>query len=120
VYEYDLLHGPTKDFCHPGYCIPEVSGVVQDAQGNPVDRYAVAVKMDSPTFGVLYCAVGDEQKVLQPGQFKFGSPDGRVFGEYKLTVVRAPGDPTALSATYDLGGSSALKGQHTNIVFRHK
>jgi hypothetical protein len=100
--------------------MPEVRGDVLDAQGNPVDRYLVTVKLNSPVHGVKYCAVGDEAKMLQPGQFKFDSPDGQVFGEYSLTVVRSQGDPTPLSQTYVLGGKSAAKGQHTGIIFRHK
>jgi hypothetical protein len=120
VYEYELVQGPQKDFCHPGGCLPEISGDVQDAQGIPVDRYLVTIKLNSPVFGVQYCAVGDESKMMQPGQFKFETPDGRTFGEYTLTVVRSQGDPTPLSATYPLGGGSALKGQHTLIIFRRK
>ena len=120
MYEYELLQEPQKDFCHPGYCLPEISGDVQDAQGIPVDRYLVTIKLNSPVFGVQYCAVGDESKMMQPGQFKFETPDGRTFGEYTLTVVRSQGDPTPLSASYRLGGGSALKGQHTGIIFRRK
>jgi hypothetical protein len=119
VYEYDMVQSPNKDFCHPGYCIPEISGDVLDAEGNPVPRYLVTVKLDSPVFGVVYCAVGDEQKMLQPGQFKFESPDGRVFGDYKLTVV-ANDRTTPLSQAYSIGGSAAAKGQHTGIIFRHR
>lgn len=119
-HEYELIQGPNKDFCHPGYCVPAISGDVLDAQGDPVDRYLVTVKLDSPVHGVKYCAVGDEAKMLQPGQFKFESPDGQVFGQYTLTVVRSQGDPTPLSETYELGGLSAGKGQHTLIIFRHK
>ena len=100
--------------------MPEIRGDVLDAQGNPIDRYAATIKLNSPVFGVVYCAVGDEQKMLQPGQFKFESPDGRVFGDYELTVVRSQGDPTPLSLTFDLGGTSAAKGQHTGIIFRRK
>jgi hypothetical protein len=120
VYEYDMIQAPTKDFCHPGYCIPEISGQVLDNQGNPVSRYLVTIKLNSPVHGVKYCAVGDEAKMLQPGQFKFESPDGQVFGDYTLTVVRSEGDPTALSETYSIGGSAAAKGQHTGIIFRHR
>src|SRR4030042_1979842 len=75
VYEYEMVQAPQKIECHPGTCVPAISGEVQDAQGNPVDRYAVTIKLNSPTFGVLYCAVGDTSKMLQPGQFKFESPD---------------------------------------------
>jgi hypothetical protein len=119
AYEYELIQEPTKDFCHPGFCMPEVSGQVLDAQGNPVDRYLVTIKMDSPVHGVLYCAVGDANKMLQPGQFKFDTPDGQVFGDYTLTVV-ANDRSTPLSPIYKLGGTSAMKGQHTGIIFRHK
>jgi hypothetical protein len=114
-----MVQLPNKDFCHAGYCLPEIRGDVLDAQGNPVDRYAVAVKLESPVFGVQYCAAGDESKMLQPGQFKFESVDGQSFGDYKLTVVRGPGDPTALSQTYSLGMAPG-KSQHTGIIFRHK
>jgi hypothetical protein len=100
--------------------MPEISGDVVDAQGSPVDRYLVTIKLNSPIHGVKYCAAGDEAKMLQPGQFKFDSPDGQVFGEYTLTVVRSQGDPTPLSPTYSLGGTSAMKGQHTGILFRRK
>ena len=120
TYDYELVKGPTKDFCHPGTCMPEIRGDVLDAQGNPIDRYAATIKLNSPVFGVVYCAVGDEQKMLQPGQFKFESPDGRVFGDYELTVVRGPGDPAPLSPTYSFGGHAAGKGQHTGIIFRRK
>jgi len=120
TYDYVLVTGPKKDFCHEGVCLPEVRGDVLDGQGNPVDRYLVAIKLNSPVFGVQFCAAGDEQKMLQPGQFKFESPDGRTFGEYTLTVVRSQGDPTPLSLTHELGGTAALKGQHTGIVFQRK
>jgi hypothetical protein len=120
TYDYVLTQPPIKDFCHAGTCLPEVRGDVLDAQGNPVDRYSVTVKIDSPVFGVQFCAVGDEVKMLQPGQFKFESPDGRAFGDYSLTVVRSQGDPTPLSQSYQLGGQAALKGQHTGIVFQRK
>jgi hypothetical protein len=120
VYEYEMVQLPTKDFCHPGYCLPEISGDVQDAQGNPVDRYLVTIKLVSPVHGVKYCIVGDEARMLQPGQFKFESPDGQIFGDYTLTVIRSESDPTPLSQTYTIGGSAAGKGQHTGIIFRHK
>jgi hypothetical protein len=120
VYEYEMIQEPKKDFCHPGYCLPEISGDVLDAQGNPVDRYLVTIKLNSPVFGVKYCAVGDTAKMLQPGQFKFESPDGRVFGDYTLTVVRSQGDPSPLSQTYQIGGKAAAKGQHTGVIFRKK
>lgn len=120
AYDYELTKQPKKDFCHPGYCIPEISGDVYDAAGNPIDRYSATIMLDSPVFGTIYCAVGDENKMLQPGQFKFGSPDGRVFGDYQLTVVRGPGDPSPLSKTYSFGGTAAAKGQHTGVEFRRK
>ncbi|HJX37005.1 MAG TPA: hypothetical protein VJ714_00265 [Anaerolineae bacterium] len=119
VYEYEMVQAPQKIECHPGTCVPAISGEVQDAQGNPVDRYAVTIKLNSPTFGVLYCAVGDTSKMLQPGQFKFESPDGRVFGDYTLSVVRSQGDPTPLSQPYQLGGVS-VKSNHWGIIFRRK
>jgi hypothetical protein len=109
---------PQKDLCHPGTCVPAIAGEVQDAQGNPVARYLVTIRLNSPAFGVLYCAVGDESKMLQPGQFKFESPDGRVFGDYTLTVV-ANDRTTPLSQTYQIGGTS-VKSNHWGIIFRHK
>jgi hypothetical protein len=115
-----MVQTPKKDFCHPGTCMPEIRGDVLDAAGNPVDRYLVTIKLDSPVFGVKFCPAGDEQKMLQPGQFKFESVDGRVFGDYTLTVVRSQGDPTPLSISYQIGGSAAGKGQHTGIIFRRK
>ena len=119
VYEYEMVQGPQKIECHPGTCVPAIAGEVQDAQGNPVDRYAVTIKLNSPTFGVEYCAVGDESKMLQPGQFKFESPDGRVFGEYTLTVVRSQGDPTPISQTHEIKGVS-VKSNHWGIIFRRR
>ncbi len=113
-----MVQEPQKIQCDPGTCVPAISGDVQDAQGNPVARYLVTIKLDSSTFGVLYCAVGDESKMLQPGQFKFESPDGRVFGMYSLTVV-ANDRSTPLSRTYQLKGVSR-DSNHWGIVFRHK
>jgi hypothetical protein len=118
VYEFHHVSGPTKDPCHPGFCLPEIGGMVIDAQGNPIERYAVWIKLESATFGVQYCAVGDTSKMLQPGQFKFQSND-LVFGEYTLTVVRGQGDPTPLSPPLrDKMNSYIGGGQQTNIVFQ--
>lgn len=119
VYEYHHVSGPIKDPCHPGWCLPEISGVVWDAQGSPLDNFnRVWIKLESETFGVQYCATGDETLALQPGHFKFNSPDGRVFRTYTLTVVRSPGGQ-ALSAPLDEKMNSIVKGgQQTNIVFQ--
>jgi hypothetical protein len=92
---------------------------VQDVQGNPVARYLVTIKLNSATFGVEYCPVGDESKVLQPGQFKFESPDGQIFGDYTLTVV-ANDRSTPLSPPYQLGMVAITKANQWGIVFRHK
>jgi hypothetical protein len=119
VYQYELVQQPQRDPCHGGTCVPAIKGEVQDAQGNPIDRYAVTIKISSSAFGVQYCAVGDESKMLQPGQFKFESPDGRVFGDYTLTVV-ANDRVTALSQTYQLGMAAITKANQWGIVFRHK
>jgi hypothetical protein len=89
-----------------------------DAQGSPVARYLVTIKLESAVFGVVYCPVGDESKMLQPGEFKFESPDGQTFGDYKLTVV-ANDRSTPLSQTYTLGMAPG-KGNHHDIIFRHK
>jgi hypothetical protein len=114
-----MVQLPIKDWCHGAeFCQPAIKGDVQDSQGNPVPRYLVTIKLDSPVFGVQFCAVGDESKMLQPGQFKFESPDGRTFGEYKLTVV-ANDRSTPLSQPYTLG-MAPLKGNHHDIIFRHK
>lgn len=119
VYEYHHVSGPIKDPCHAGWCLPEISGVVWDAQGNPIDNFnRVWIKLESETFGVQYCATGDETMALQPGQFKFNSPDGRLFRTYTLTVVRNPGGQ-ALSAPLNQKMNSIVKGgQQTNIVFQ--
>ncbi len=117
VYEYYYVSGPIRDFCHAGFCLPEISGEVRDAQGNPIDRYLVWIELDSDRFGVEYCAVGDEHKMLQPGQFKFESHGGQLFGDYRLTVIRSQGDPTPLSATAYLKMRS-LKSQQTEIIFQ--
>jgi len=119
VYEYQLIQEPTKDPCHPGWCIPEVSGNVVDAQGNPVDNYnRVTIKLECARLGALYCPTGDPEQLLQPGQFKFVSPDSQVFGEYTLTVVRSKGDPTSLSPVYNLKMNAYTRGQQTNIIFQ--
>jgi hypothetical protein len=115
-----MVEGPQKIPCDPGTCVPAIKGEVQNADGSPVARYAVTIKLTSPAFGVpQYCAAGDESKMLQPGQFKFESPDGQRFGLYSLTVVRSQGDPTPLSETYPLKGVSS-ESNHWGIVFRHK
>jgi len=119
VYEYEMVQEPTKDWCHPGYCVPAIKGEVQNADGSPVARYAVTVKLVSPTFGTQWCAVGDENKVLQPGEFKFETTTGEFPELYTLTVVRSQGDPTPLSQTYEIKGVS-VKANHYGIVFRHK
>jgi len=119
AYEFHKVSGPIKDPCHPGFCLPEISGIVIDAQGNPLDNFnRVWIELDSQIFGVQYCATGEEALMLQPGQFKFNSPDGQKFGEYTMRVVRGPGgDP--LSAPYQ-GKMNALAkaGQQTGIIFQ--
>jgi hypothetical protein len=55
--------------------------------------------------------------MLQPGQFKFESHGGQLFGDYRLTVIRSQGDPTPLSATAYLKMRS-LKSQQTAIIFQ--
>jgi len=55
--------------------------------------------------------------MLQPGQFKFESHGGQLFGDYRLTVVRSQGDPTPLSATLHEKMRS-LKSQQTNLIFQ--
>jgi hypothetical protein len=113
-----MVQLPQRDFCHPGTCVPAIKGEVQNADGSPVARYLVTIKLESQLFGVAYCPVGDESKMLQPGEFKFESPDGQTFGEYKLTVV-ANDRTTPLSQTYTLGMAPG-KGNHWGIIFRHK
>jgi hypothetical protein len=119
VYEFFHKSGPIKDPCHAGWCLPEISGIVIDAEGNPLDNFnPVWIKLDSSVFGVLHCRTGDEAQALQPGQFKFNSPDGQVFREYTLTVLRNPGGQ-ALSAPLREKMNSIVKGgQQTNIVFQ--
>lgn len=116
-FEYEMVQLPTRDFCFPGTCVPAISGEVSDAQGQPLPRYMATIKLDSPVHGVKYCIVGDEAKSLQPGQFKFETPDGQSFGDYTLTVVRGPGDPHPLSITYSLGMAPG-KSNHWGIGFR--
>jgi LysM repeat protein len=120
AYDYHLVQGPTKDACHPGFCVPEVSGIVRDAQGNPlVNAEAVWIKLVSTVHGTLYCRTGDPALLLQPGMFKFVSPDGDVFRDYTLTVVRSSGNPTPLSPTHEFKMNSyATAGQQSNIVFQ--
>jgi len=55
--------------------------------------------------------------MLQPGQFKFESHGGELFGAYRLTVVRSQGNPTPLSAALHEKMIS-LKSQQTNIIFQ--
>jgi LysM repeat protein len=119
-YEYQMVRQPDKDACHPGYCVPEVSGVVQDAAGNPLSNSTpVWIKLVSETQGTMYCRSGDPDQLLQEGLFKFVSKDGDVFGDYTLTVVRSQGDPTALSKTYSLRMNSHVAGgQQSNIIFK--
>jgi hypothetical protein len=118
VYEFFHKSGPTKDPCHAGLCLPEISGIVIDAEGNPLDNFnRVWIKLDSSVFGVVHCATGDEAQALQPGQFKFQS-DGLLFRGYTLTVVRNPGGQ-ALSAPFHEKMNSIVKGgQQSNIVFQ--
>jgi len=119
-YEFQLVRQPDKDACHPGYCIPEVSGVVQDAAGNPLSNSTpVWIRLVSETQGTMYCRTGDPGQLLQEGLFKFVSQDGDVFGEYTLTVVRSEGDPTTLSKAYALKMNSYVGGgQQSNIIFK--
>ena len=120
AYQYQLVQGPTKDPCHPGFCHPEISGVVNDAQGNPLsDATPAWIKLDSEKHGTMYCRSGDPAQLLQEGLFKFVSPNGDKFGLYTLTVVRGQGDPTPLSPTYQLKMNSFVNGgQQSNIVFQ--
>jgi len=120
TYQFQMVQDPTKDPCHPGYCIPEVSGVVQDAAGNPLSNTTpVWIKLVSENQGTMYCRTGEPSMYLQEGLFKFSSKDGDVFGEYTLTVVRSQGDPTPLSRTYELKMNSYVNaGQQSNIIFK--
>jgi LysM repeat protein len=119
-YDFQLVRQPDKDPCHPGFCVPEVSGVVQDAAGNPLSNSTpVWIKLVSENQGTMYCRSGDPGQYLQEGLFKFSSQDGDVFGEYTLTVVRSQGDPTALSRTYSFRMNSHVAGgQQSNIIFK--
>lgn len=119
-YDFQLVREPDKDPCHPGFCVPEVSGVVQEAAGNPLSNSTpVWVKIVSENQGTIYCRTGDPGQYLQEGLFKFSSKDGDVFGLYTLTVVRSQGDPTPLSPTYSLKMNSLVGGgQQSNIIFK--
>jgi len=120
TYQFQLVRQPDKDPCHPGFCVPEVSGVVQDAGGNPLSNATpVWMKLVSENQGTMYCRTGEPSMYLQEGLFKFSSPDGDIFGEYTLTVVRSQGDPTPLSPAYGLKMNSYVAGgQQSNIVFK--
>jgi LysM repeat protein len=120
TYEYTMVREPDKAPCHPGYCVPEVSGVVQDAAGNPLSNSSpVWVMMVSETQGTMTCRTGEPSLSLQEGLFKFNSQDGNVFGEYTLTVIRSEGDSTALSPTYWLKMNSFVNaGQQSTIIFK--
>ncbi len=120
TYQFSMVRQPDKDPCHPGFCVPEVSGVVQDAGGNPLSNDTpVWIKLVSNIQGTMYCRSGEPSQYLQEGLFKFSSPDGDVFGEYTLTVVRSQADPTPLSPTYGLKMNSYVNaGQQSNIIFK--
>ena len=120
TYDFQMVRQPDKDACHPGYCVPEISGVVQDAAGNPLSNATpVWIKLVSENQGTMYCRSGDPGQMLQEGLFKFVSQDGDVFGQYTLTVVRSQGDPTPLSRTYSLKMNSHVAGgQQSNIIFK--
>jgi len=120
AYEFQLVRQPDKDPCHPGFCVPEISGVVQDAGGNPLSNMTpVWIKLVSENQGTMYCRTGEPNLYLQEGLFKFISEAGDVFGEYTLTVVRSQGDPTPLSPTYGLKMNSYVAGgQQSNIIFK--
>ncbi len=120
AHEFTLVRQPDKDACHPGFCVPEVSGVVQDGAGNPLSNMTpVWIKIVSENHGTMYCRSGDPVKYLQEGLFKFVSQDGDVFGEYTLTAVRSEGDPTPLSPTYWFRMNSHVAGgQQSNMIFR--
>jgi LysM repeat protein len=120
TYQFSMVREPDKDPCHPGFCVPEVSGVVQDAGGNPLSNATpVWIKLVSENQGTMYCRSGEPSQYLQEGLFKFSSPNGDVFGEYTLTVVRSQADPTPLSPTYWLKMNSYVNaGQQSNIIFK--
>jgi len=118
TYDYHYVSGPDKDACHPGYCLPEIGGMVIDAQGNPLDNFSrVWLKLESAAFGVQYCLTGDPGQMLQAGQFKFQSA-GLKFGVYTLTVVESQGG-RSLSAPYEGKMNSLVRaGQQTNLIFQ--
>ncbi len=117
VYQYYHVSGPIKDRCHPGYCLPEISGEVRDSQGNPIDNFnAVWMKLESDAFGVQWSRTGDQAQLLQPGQFKFQS-EGLVFGEYTLTVFDAQGG-RPLSAPLQQKMVAYTRAQQSNIIFQ--
>jgi LysM repeat protein len=120
AYEFRLVQGPTKDPCHPGYCLPEVSGTVLDAQGNPLSNdQRVWIKLQCDAYGTLYGPTGDPARSMQPGLFKISSPDGGLFGSYTLTVLRSDTNPTPLSETYEFKMNSYVKGgQQSNVIFQ--
>ncbi len=114
------MRHPDKDACHPGFCIPEVSGWVNDAGGNRLSNTTPAwIKLESERQGIMYCRTGDPRQVLQEGVFKFVSTNGDLFGWYTLTVVRGDGDPMPFSPTYHFKMNSFVAGgQQSNIVFQ--
>lgn len=117
VYEYQIVRGPTADRCDPGYCLPEISGIVLDAEGDPLHFYTpVWLKLESDTFGVQWCRTEDRAQSLQPGQFKFQS-DGLFFGGYSLTVYDMQGG-RALSPPLIEHASTPRGGQQTGIIFQ--
>lgn len=121
AYQYRLVREPHKDPCHPGFCVPEVSGVVWDVHGNPLSNATPAwLKLESENHGTMYARTGDPTLYMQEGLFKFVSPNGDKFGRYTLTVVRGQNDPTPLSPTYEFKMNSFVQGgQQSNIVFQH-
>jgi LysM repeat protein len=120
-YQYTLVRQPDKDACHPGFCIPEVSGWVNETSGNRLSNMTPAwIKLESERQGIMYCRTGDPGQVLQEGVFKFVSKNGDLFGWYTLTVVRGDGDPMPFSPTYHFKMNSFVAGgQQSNIVFQH-
>jgi hypothetical protein len=119
VYEFNYVSGPIKDPCHAIGCIPEISGRVVDAQGNPIQNYeAVWVKLDSQIHGTMWCRTGDQRWALQPGQFKFSSPDGQVFRDYTVRIFRDQNEATPLSAPLQEKMNAITRGQQSNIIFQ--
>jgi hypothetical protein len=119
VYEFHYSSGPVKDPCHAIGCIPEISGMAVDAQGNPIPNHeAVWVKLDSEIFGAQWCRTGDQRWALQPGRFKFSSPDGRVFREYTLRIFRDQNESMPLSGPFSDSMNAITRGQQSNIVFQ--